>query len=219
MKMIDETGNRYGRLLVKKRAYSNNNRAKWECICDCGNITIAEGVMLRSKKIRSCGCLKDELTSKRFITHGLSNTKLYDVWIKIKSRCYNKNDKDYKNYGGRGITVYKKWKNDFKSFYDWAISNGYDRALTIERIDVNDNYKPSNCSWIKNELQALNTRKIHKYSYKNEFKDIRYFSEKYNINYNTLRTRLLVYKWDIKRAIETIPIKGRNQYGIKTISN
>jgi len=219
MKIINELGNKYGRLIVIKYAGTRNNRARWKCQCDCGNKTIVDGSMLRSHKIKSCGCLKNQKTSERFKTHGLSHTKIYDVWIKIKSRCNNENDKDYSNYGGRGIKICDEWENDFKCFYDWAIDNGYKNKLTIERIDVNNDYKPSNCTWIKNKKQSLNRRKTHKFTYKNQTKDIRYFSEKYYINYYTLKARLLIYKWDIKKAIETEVIKGRNQYGVKTLSN
>jgi len=219
MKIKNELGKTYGRLKVFKYDGLRNNRARWQCICDCGKITIVSGSSLRNGTIKSCGCLKDEKTSERFKTHGLSHTLLYDVWIKIKSRCYNKNDKDYHSYGKREIIVYDKWKSDFKIFYDWAIKSGYKKGLTIERIDVNSNYEPSNCIWIKNELQALNRRNTIRYTYKNETKGIKYFSEKYNVNYYTLKSRLRVHNWPIKKAIETKSIKGRNQYGVKTLSS
>jgi len=219
MQMKNEIGNTHGRLTVFARAESNNSAAMWKCKCSCGNTTIVRGADLRNKKIKSCGCLKNETTSIIFKTHGLSNIKLYDVWIKMKSRCKNKNDKDYSNYGGRGIKVIDSWENNFKNFYEWSIKNGYKEKLTIERIDVNGNYDPENCTFIKNELQSLNRRNTKKYTYKNETKDTRYFSEKYNINYYTLRTRLIKYNWCIEKAIETISVKGRNQYGIKNISN
>lgn len=208
MEIKNEIGNNYGRLNVLSRGSSTNNHAYWNCICECGNLTTVRGADLRNNKIRSCGCLKNETTSKIFKKHGLSNHKLYDVWTKIKSRCYNKNDKDYKNYGGRRIKVCDEWMNDFMSFYNWSLSSGYIDKLTIERIDVNNDYKPSNCKFIPNCEQSLNWRRSLKFTYKGETKDIRYFSNKYNINYYALRARLTQYKWDINKAIET-PISLR----------
>jgi len=218
MKITNELNKRYGRLTVIEFDETRNYRARWKCLCDCGNITVVNGSMLRNHKIRSCGCLKDELTSKRFTKHGLTHTLLYDVWIKIKSRCCNIRDKDFHNYGGRNITIFNDWQHDFLSFYNWSITNGYKEGLTIERINVNGNYEPDNCTWIINAEQALNKRNTHNYTYKGETKGIRYFSEKYNVNYYALKARLLNYKWNIKDAIETKIVKGRNQYGIKTVS-
>lgn len=91
-------------------------------------------------------------------THGKSNTKLYRVWNSIKQRCYNPTDKFYYCYGGRGINVCDEWRNDFATFYDWAIHNGYRENLTIDRIDVNGNYVPSNCRWVDNKTQQRNRR-------------------------------------------------------------
>lgn len=213
MKIINEIGNVYGRLRVISITDSKNNRARWLCECSCGKKTIVDGSSLRRGDIKSCGCLKNELTSKRFKKHGLKNHKLYGVRIKFISRCYNNNDKDYKNYGGRNIKVCKEWRNDFKTFYDWSLNNGYKEGLTIERIDVNGNYSPNNCKWIHNSEQSLNWRRSLKFTYKNETKDIRYFSNKYNIKYNTLRGRLQ-NGWSISDAIEIKPIKGANQHGI-----
>lgn len=91
-------------------------------------------------------------------THGKSNTKLYRVWNSMKQRCYNSNDKFYFCYGGRGIKVCDEWRKDFKSFYDWAMRNGYQENLTIDRIDVNGNYNPSNCRWVDDKTQQRNRR-------------------------------------------------------------
>ena len=141
---------------------------RWLCKCDCGNEKIVLQASLISGRSKSCGCLNKDIVSKMWNKHGLSNvgSGLYSVWHGIKYRCYCKSSHDYPNYGGRGITICEEWKNDFKAFHDWAIANGYKEEktdkginiLTIDRIDVNGNYEPSNCRFVTNEVQAKNKR-------------------------------------------------------------
>ena len=141
---------------------------RWLCKCDCGNEKIVLQASLISGRSKSCGCLNKDIVSKMWNKHGLSNvgSGLYSVWNGIKYRCYCKSSHDYPNYGGRGITICEEWKNDFKAFHDWAIANGYKEEktdkginiLTIDRIDVNGNYEPSNCRFVTNEVQAKNKR-------------------------------------------------------------
>lgn len=152
--LIDETGNRYGRLTVVSRA-DNTKRglARWNCVCDCGNKTVVIGNNLRNGNTTSCGCRHNE---GLHTTHGKSKTRLHRIWQNMKNRCGNKNTPGYVNYGARGIGVCKEWSNDFAAFYDWATKNGYNDSLTIERIDVNGNYCPENCKWIPNSDQSLN---------------------------------------------------------------
>lgn len=119
----------------------------------------------------------------------------------MKSRCANPSNKDYSNYGERGITVCEEWKNNFKTFYDWATKTGYEKGLTIERIDVNGNYCPENCKWIPNPIQARNLRKTRLFTYNGETKDIRSWSEQYGVPYYVLRSRLVNYNWPIERAL------------------
>ena len=104
--------------------------------------------------------------------------------------------------------MHKEWLDDFENFFVWAIENGYEEGLTIERIDVNKDYCPNNCKWITQQEQVLNTRRNRRYEYKDEFLTITELSEKYNINRNTLNYRLNV-GWDIVKAIET-PVGFKN---------
>ena len=155
----DLTGQRFGRLVVIERAESTKDgKARWVCLCDCGTTSIKVGKLLRNGHCKSCGCgeYENQLTSR--ISHGLSDTRLYNIWLGMKQRCYYPEHKDFHNYGGRGITVCEEWLNDFKAFYDWAIANGYREDLRIDRIDVNGNYEPSNCRWTTWREQRLNQR-------------------------------------------------------------
>jgi hypothetical protein len=126
--------------------------------CFCGVIFSPRLNDLRSGKSNSCGCTKAEATRKTHTTHGMSDTKLFSVWNGIKSRCSNKKNKSYKDYGERGITMCDEWKNNFKLFYDWAVNNDYKDGLTIDRRDNDGNYEPSNCRWTTMGVQAMNTR-------------------------------------------------------------
>ena len=121
----------------------------------CGNEFRSRVQDVKSNKIKSCGCKK--LLSQ---SQSLSNTKLYPIWTEIKYRTLNPKHKYYNDYGGRGITICDEWKNDFVSFHDWAISNGYEenKGLSIDRIDNDGNYCPENCRWTTKTIQARNQR-------------------------------------------------------------
>ncbi len=122
--------------------------------CHCGNEFKARISHIKYNSIKSCGCLRIKLNT----THGMTNTRIYRTWYDFRNRCNNKNNKQYKDYGGRGIKVCTDWNNDFVSFYDWAMKNGYSNNLTIDRINNDGNYEPSNCRWTTQIVQSRNTR-------------------------------------------------------------
>lgn len=150
----DLTGQTFGYLTaIEVDKSPNNKRRKWICKCKCGNYTSVTTNHLTSGDVSSCGCKNYESKNK---THGLSHTRIYEIWCGIRRRCYNQKDKNYSNYGGRGITVCNEWNADFMSFYNWSVANGYNDNLTIDRINNNGNYEPQNCRWITHAEQQRN---------------------------------------------------------------
>lgn len=154
-------GDKVGRLTIIEVINRPETKCKkyYLCKCECGT----------TKEIRydsigrstfSCGCLNKEINKGRLgnatRTHGMANTKLYAIWRDMRYRCYNPKKNRYPNYGGRGIRICDEWKNNFEPFMEWALENGYKEGLSIERIDVNGDYEPSNCKWIAFEKQARN---------------------------------------------------------------
>ena len=204
-------GQKFGRLTVVKLApirkiYRKNGhiekREYYLCKCDCGKeITVYKSV-LKNGYIESCGCAFIEKLIKRVTKHGMEGTRIYRIWASMKQRCYNKKSKRYLDYGGRGITMYNEWKNDFMEFYTWAMANGYKDTLTIDRIDVNGNYEPANCRWSTMKEQQRNRRNNRIIGYKGEKHCVSEWAEKLGIPRATLESRFN-YGWSIEKTLST----------------
>lgn len=158
----DLTGKRFGRLTVVRRISPVGSKVRWLCRCDCGTMKDVSAYELTSGKTRSCGCLQAESRHLRKVPNG-RGTRLYNVWKSMKGRCYTPSCSSYKYYGARGIKVCDEWKDDYQAFYEWAMSSGYDPdapqgKCTIDRINVDGDYEPSNCRWVDAATQNANRR-------------------------------------------------------------
>ena len=192
--MNDISGKRFGRLTViccsgTKKSLGGYPYKMWLCKCDCGNYKELSTGNLTSANTKSCGCLKVDKNLARFTTHGESKTKLYRVWASMKDRCYRKGSNGYENYGARGIQICDCWKNNFQAFRDWAVANGYEEKLTIERRDVNGDYCPENCTWIPKSEQARNRRNSHFITYRGETKTLSEWCREFHIDRECVRNK------------------------------
>lgn len=212
MKLNIQKGDKFGRLkIIKLYSIPKNIVAKVQC--SCGKIKVVRLHHILNHETKSCGCLKREI--KANLKHGLYQSPLYGVYYSMVRRCCAKNHKQYKDYGGRGITICDEWKNDFLTFYNWAMDNGYEIGLTIDRIDNNGNYCPQNCRWTTAKIQSNNRRNNHKLTAFSETKTITEWSNdtRCKINLDSLFHRIH-RGWPTELAI--ILPKGSRLSQIKT---
>lgn len=185
--MIDLTGQRFGKLTVIERAKENTKagKARWICKCDCGNECTVHGAQLRNRNQKSCGCDLCRPNIERI------DKRIAGIWGGMYGRCYNKNIKEYKNYGARGIKICDEWLGGggCRRFYEWAMENGYRKDLTIDRIDVNGNYEPSNCRWADWETQSNNKRNSIRVLYEGKKMSPRELSNITGINIGTIYSK------------------------------
>ena len=203
-KSVNITGRKFGLLTVLYKLHNHHDRhnSHWLGVCDCGNLAEVSLPNLRSGTTKSCGCLNIEKRKVTHTKHGKYKSRLNKIYRDIKKRCNNSNNKDY---GGRGIKVCDAWLNDFMSFYDWAYENGYQEDLTIDRIDVDGDYEPSNCRWATVKQQQRNKRNNRYFTINGDKRCLSEWCEMYNINYSKVQVRLK-YGWTIREALE---LEGR----------
>ena len=178
----DLTGKRFERLVAIRPYFKKgSDGALWECKCDCGNTAIVSAHnLMRSGGTKSCGCLKKERNERKE-----SKTRLYKIWQNMKNRCYNSLVPAYKHYGGRGILVCDEWLK-YDNFKQWALANGYNDKLTIERINVNGNYSPENCKWITMKTQCINKRTTLLCFYKGDILALKEVADITGLKYDNL---------------------------------
>lgn len=156
--IILSPGDKFGCLSVVSEVEKNKfNKRQFLCRCECGQSCTVLLENLRSGHTKSCGCNKITLTSTEKKTHGFSRTRLYGIWAGMKNRCYNPNVKSFKDYGAKGVRVCDDWQ-EFAPFCDWALKNGYQNDLTIDRKNPFGNYEPRNCRWATRKEQRMNRR-------------------------------------------------------------
>lgn len=196
---IDLTGKTFGRLTVIEESPKRtiNGDVYWVCKCTCGGTTVVDSSSLRRGLTKSCGCLPREKmialghrSAEWSTKHGMHNKRIYRCWDDMIKRCYNPKCNGYHIYGGRGIKVCDEWRT-FQNFYDWAKENGYTDELTLDRIDNDGNYEPSNCRWATVKFQNRNKRNNVYVTYKGEKKCLMEWSETLGIKYEPMRKRNL----------------------------
>lgn len=185
---IDLTGKRFGRLLVMSESSirKKGGSVYWKCKCDCGNIVETNSQALRKGYTQSCGCYNRDIIKK---DNPNREKKLYHIYRGIKDRCYNKNSKSYHNYGARGIKLCDEW-NDFEKFEKWALNNGYEQGLWLDRINNDSDYSPDNCRWSTPKEQQNNKRTNVFITINGVTKTLQQWSEESGIKAMTLSRRI-----------------------------
>lgn len=196
-RLIDLTGQKLGYLTVIKRIKNNQyGHTRWLCKCDCGKETVQYSTRIRSGQVKSCGCMRG---FKHGHARSTGSSPTYKSWEKMICRCYNKNYEYYNQYGGRGIKVCQRW-HKFENFLEdmgERLPN-----TSIDRINNNGNYKPTNCRWSTNKEQSQNTRRNRNFTWKGETYCLAVWCRKLNLKYNKVLCRIIRGGWSYKRALE-----------------
>ena len=183
MKRVDLTGQKFGMLEAVRFDHIHKGHTYWLFKCDCGKEKVISTTNFITNKVKSCGCLLHRPAINR--THNMKDSRLYHIWASMKQRCNNKNCRAFVNYGQRNITICDDWKTNFLAFYDWAINNGYDKELSIDRIDNNKGYSPDNCRWATASEQNNNKRNIIKVLFNGKYYTLRDIA---NISHRSIKT-------------------------------
>lgn len=195
-------GQKFGRLTVVSFHHANGYAKYYLCQCDCGKTKIIYKGSIMSGRTYSCGCFRDERI-RETVRLPENFARLHRILDGMKLRCYNPHSNRFHRYGGRGIKICDEWLNDPDSFCKWALSNGYQKGLTIDRIDNNKDYSPDNCQWIPLKEQMSNQSTNVFVEYNGERHTISQWAEKLGIERTTLHNRLKYYGWSVEKALTT----------------
>jgi len=210
-KYIDLLGKRFNSLVVIERVGSARGNIWWDCLCDCGRKAFRTTAQLNNGLVASCGCAQRMAAAKTCLARGvhfMRGTRIYRIWRGMRQRCLDKNYSNYPYYGGRGITICSEWMV-FTEFYNWAITSGYSKELSIDRINVNGNYEPKNCRWATPIEQSNNKASSRKISFGGESLTVAQWARRMNINQTTLNNRILS-GWPIEKAL-SMPADYKNR--------
>ena len=202
-----QAGDRFGYLTVISEVEPNITpcgtvQRKFLCRCDCGNEVIRLRSTLQKNQKSSCGCMELTIGDRtRKYTKEQTSSFLYSTWNGMKQRCLDPNSSHYHRYGGRGVTICEEWLNDYSKFYEWAIKNGASKEMTLDRIDVNGDYEPSNCRWADVETQMNNTSQNRFIEYNGEKLTVMQWSRRTGIEEGTIRMRLDRYGYSVGEAL------------------
>jgi hypothetical protein len=209
MKTINDirSGDRFGDLIVGRETVREGSRLRyWLCRCVCGRQKAIKGTNLTSGMTKSCGCGIGKATKRVHTRHGSYKTKEYQIWATMKDRCFNSNNKKFHLYGGRGITVCDRWRHSFENFIaDMGVRPT--SRHSIDRIDGNGNYEPTNCRWATYKEQGNNTRANHLLSFRSLTLTVTQWAEHLNVNKKTLDFRLRS-GWSVEKVLSE-PVRKR----------
>lgn len=203
-KRRDLTGQRFGMLTaISEVSERKDGKVMWLCKCDCGKLHITPGTRLLNDKVHSCGCLRYKRAAESLTKHGKRHSRLYSIWTNMRNRCYLESSTEYKRYGARGIRVCDEWRDNFQTFYDWAMANGYQDNLTLDRIENNGNYEPSNCRWATSKEQGRNTRRTRYLTHNGKTQCIADWAEETGLSQSLIRQRIEKLQWSIEKTLTT----------------
>lgn len=208
---INITGERFGRLVAIGPVGVKRRQICWECLCDCGNLAVVRLSNLRNGTAQSCGCLHREITGAIRRTHGKSHSRVFYIWVAIKQRCSNPNNKAYKNYGGRGISMCAEWRESFDSFFAYVsqLPNFGVKGYTLDRSDNNRGYEIGNMRWATRLEQNRNKRQqknAHLLTHNGKTQPLHAWAVELGMAESTLKGRI-DDNWGVERSLTT-PIQS-----------
>lgn len=221
-----EPGQRFGRLTsVRWAGESREGAALWECACDCGGHKVVRAAHLRQGATQSCGCLQKERASAASTRHGGNGTKLYRLWRNVKNRCNNESGQDYARYGGRGITMYPAWQDDFVAFAT-AVGEPPADDWTLERVDNDKGYEPGNVRWATRKEQARNTSRSLRIEYRGQVRPLPDWCDFFGVSYTKVvaaRTNgedpLLALHRRVIEKCDVVPLRQSRTLTVQDVKN